>query len=64
MFAFINTFLHYVLSFRKRYTQAELTVAEENALDVITRGLMRLGENDIQSCDVINFGYQVNATRR
>ena len=64
MFSFINTLLHYILTFRKRYTRAEFTAEEEKALDIVTGGLIHLAENDVNSGDVINFGYQVNATRR
>lgn len=63
LYAFMNTFLHYTLSFSDKYSKAVFEPAEAEALQVVMRALDRLSQQQTNSEDIMNFGYQINATR-
>jgi SAM-dependent methyltransferase len=63
LFEFINTYFHYILSFANTYTDEKPTASEDLAIDTVTNMLERFARNAKNSGDVLNFGYQVVATR-
>lgn len=65
LFQFINTFFHYILSFAEDYTDEYPSEREELAIDVVTEMLRRfsMNEKDV-AADILNFGYQIEATRQ
>jgi SAM-dependent methyltransferase len=64
LFEFLNTYFHYILSFANKYTHEKATTWEELAIDGVTAMLERFALSAKDSGDVLNFGYQIVATRR